>query len=242
MECKRLLTHALGLWRKRGSDPKVAQVLRLLSDVTQQLGFCKEGIEQVREAIGINERLGDTTMQAMCLIKLTFMLHQDGQLDPAEEAASRAINLIPEKGHEFRLCELHRALGGICRSKGEIEKAISHFKTALEIATPFNWNSILFWNHTSLVALFRDNSRLEDAQAHIERAKLYTINSPYTLAYATWMQAVIWYKQKRLEEARSEALRAVNAFEKLGAVSDVEVCRELFQNIQKKLDIPVLSG
>jgi hypothetical protein len=36
------------------------------------------------------------------------------------------------------------------------------------------------------------------------------------------LQAWVWYNQHRLEEARSEALRAADIYEKLGAAKDVE--------------------
>ena len=242
VECKRLLTHSLGLWRERGSDRWVAQVLGFLSDVNRRMGLCKEGIEQAREGVEISSRLGDTPMQVECLTKLAYLLRADKQPDAAEEAASLAVNLIPEKGQEYQLCELHRALGGIYISKDETEKAISHYKMALEIAAPSNWHDVLFWIHVSLAELFRNNGRFQDAQAHIERAKSYTVNSAYYLAHATLLQATIWYGERRLEEARSEALRAANAFEELGAVKDVESCRDLLQIIQKELDVPVLSG
>jgi len=39
------------------------------------------------------------------------------------------------------------------------------------------------------------------------------------------LQAELWYKRDRLEEAKSEALCAVDFFEKLGAVKDQEKCR-----------------
>ena len=238
-ECKRLLTHALGLWREQGNDPMVADSLRSLSNVNWLMGANEEGIEQAREAVEINERLGDTLMQAECLNKLAFLLRSDGQLDAAEEAVSRAINLIGENGDQSLLSESHRALGQIYKSKGETEKAISHFKTAVEIATPFGWHDKLFWNHASLAVLFRDEGRLEDAQAHVEHAKPYTVNSPRYLACVMQLQAGVWYKQHRFEEARSEALRAADCFEKLGAAMDLELCRRLLQAIQKGLDAPV---
>ena len=242
VESKRLLAHALKLWRERESDPKVAQTLRFLSEVNRQMGLCKEGMGQTKEALEFYERLGDTSMQAECLIDLAFLLCEDKQLDGAEAAALRATNLIPEKGQEFRLCESHRVLGDVYQSKGETEKAISHFETALEIATPFDWQAALFWIHHSLALLFRDEGRFQDAQAHTEHAKPYAVDNGYCLARATWIQASIWYKQHRLEEARSEALRAADAFEKAGATRDAEDCRKLLQCIQEELDLLSSSG
>jgi len=53
------------------------------------------------------------------------------------------------------------------------------------------------------------------------------------------LQARVWYNQHRLEEARSEVLRAADVFEKLGAAKDLEGCRKLLQIVQNN---PTASG
>ena len=238
--CKRLLTRAVGLYGKRGDDKSVARALRSLSHTNQIMGLYMEGIEQAREAVEISERLGDTVTQIDSLIGLASLFKSDGQLDAAGETISRAINLIGEKGDQFLLCQSHCTLGEIHGSKGEIEKAIPHFKMALEIATSFNWHDRLFWINLSMVQLFHDEGRFQDAQTCIECAVQYAAHDLYYLAIVAQLQAHIWYKQHRFKEARSEALRAANAFEKLGAAVSIRACGQLLQDIQKELDAPAL--
>ena len=238
VESKRLLNHALRLRREQGNDLMVARVLGFLSGTNRLMGANKEGIEEAKEAAEINERLGDLSMQANCLTGLALLFLGDEQFDAAEEAASQAINLIGEQGDQFQLCESHRVLGLVCQSKGETERAIFHLKTVLEIATPFGWYDHLYWTLESLARLFRDNERFEDAQAHIEHAKSYTVNSTYALGRVAEMQASIWYLQHRFEEARSEALRAIDIYEQLGAVGDLERCRGLAWNPPEEVDAP----
>ena len=103
VEERRLLIHTLKLWREWGYDPWVASTLVQLSDVSRQMGLHKEGIPQAKEALEIRARLGDKRRQAECLAMLSPLLNDDKQLDAAEEAASRAIDLLPEKGEEFRV-------------------------------------------------------------------------------------------------------------------------------------------
>ena len=231
-EYKRVLTHTLQLWRGRGDDRRVAQVLRDLSDVNRLLDLRKEGIECAEEALEISERLGDTTEQAWGLNELAWMLHQDEQLDAAKEAASRALDLFPEKGEEAQVCDCHRVLGNIYRSKDKIEKAIHHFETALKIASSFGWDDRLFWIHYDLAQLFSDQDRFDDANVHIERANPHMGNSAYRLAVAMDRQAQVWYQQDMFEEARSKALRAIDGFEKLGATGDVNDTKDLLQQIE----------
>ena len=188
------------------------------------MGLPKEGIQLGKEALEIYERLDDTMEQAQCLIKLAWLLLSDKQLDAAEEAASRAIDLLPEKGEHDRVCQSHRILGEIYQSKGKTQKAIQRLEVALRIASSFNLHHDLFWVHYSLAELFLDEARFD---AHIEHTKSYTADNAHNLGRAMQLEARVWYRQHRLEEARSEALRAADVFEKLGAVKDLE-CRRKF--------------
>ena len=242
VECKQLLSHALRVERDRRNDSQVAQALGHLSRTNRLMGLHKEGIQQAKEAFEILKRLGETVGQVQCLIELAWLLRGDKQFDAAEESASRAISLIPEQGERFLVCQSHRTLGNIYRSKGETEKAIHHFEVALGIASSSDWYDELFWVHYSLAALFYGKGRFDDANVHLERAKPHAVNSAYDLGYAMELQARVWYKQHRFEEAKSEALRAADVYEKLGAAKVVEECRTLLWRIQKELDSLIASG
>ena len=232
-EGKRLLTHTLKLERERGNDSRVALTLSQLSDVNRWLDNYEEGIQQAKEASEIYRRLDDTTGQANSLNYLTQVLFKANQLGAAENAAFHAINLLPEKGQELSLCRSHRFLGYVYQSKGETEKAIRYFKTALSIASPFDWHDQLFWNHWALARLFRDESRFVEANTHIEEAKSHAADNAYNLGRAMDTQAKIWQRERRLEEARTEALGALEIFEKLGAAGDVKYTRNLLQSLDK---------
>ena len=240
-EEKRLLAHALKLYRERGDDSWVAIALRSLSDVNRQLRLYKEGIQQAEESSEIHERLGDPVAQARSLNVLAGLLHADGQLDAAEKAASRVIDLVPKEGDQFLVCQCHRFLGNIYRSKGEIEKAIHHYETALGIASSSNWHSELFWIHCCLARLFFAGDRFNDAYAHIDHAKSHVTNNPYYLGRAMELQAGFLHRQHRFEVARSEVLRAADAYEKIGAAKDVEDCRRLLRKIEEAMKSGELS-
>ena len=238
-ECKRLASHALELWREREDDDNVAQTLKDLSDTNWLMGLLEEGIEQAKEASEVYERLGDTVEQADCLTHLASLLCDDKQLDAAEEAAFRAIALLSEKDQQYLVCESHQVLGKIYRSKGEVEKAAHHFKVALGIASSFDWHDDLFLVHYSLAELFLDQGRFDDTQAHLERARSHVVDNAYNSGMVMELQAMIWYKQGSLEEAKIDALRAAKVYDKLGATNKMEGCRELLRKIETNV---VASG
>jgi tetratricopeptide (TPR) repeat protein len=235
-EQKRLLTHTLKLVRQRGDDDQVASTLQQLSRVNRKLELYEEGIQQAKEALDIFKRVGKTRLQMNCSISLARLLLDDKQLEAAEDVASRTLDLVTEKGQDHLSCQLHRVLGRIYHSRGEKQKATHHFETAIGIATSFNWHDTLFWNHFDLAEMFRDGGDFGEASTHVRQAKSYTANEPYKLGRATQIQADVWYRQLRLEEAKSEALQALEIHEKLGAAKDAGHCRALLQMVEQAME------
>jgi len=229
------LIHALKLWRERGgSDYLVARTLKRLAGVNWVLGLLEEGIQQAKEVSDIFERRGDVAEQAACLALLGNLFIADNQPDAAEEATMQSINLLG-KGQEYQLCDFHRILGNIFCSKGEREKAIHHFNISLEIAAAFNWPDLLFWTHDSLVKLFRDEDKFDDAHAHIKQAKEHALDNKYFLGRAMEQHSRIWYRQGRHEEAVSEVKCAIEIYGKLGAARDLEDCKDLLRRIERAI-------
>ena len=172
-------------------------------------------------------RLGSTLGQATCY----WLLFQDNRLDTAEAAALHEVGLLPKEGYEYPLCKSHHHLGNIYHHKGQREKAFDHFETALRIASYFNWRDELYWVHFALAALFSDEDEYGCADAHVEAAKLHAGNDAYKLGRAMGTQAVIRYRQSRLEDPRSEGSRALEVYRGLRAAQDVEGCRALLLQI-----------
>lgn len=171
--------------------------------------------------------------QAMSLESLAWLLYSDKQLDAAEKTASKVIDLLGDD-NQLQAAKSHCLLGHISHSKGETEKAVTHYKTALRISPP-NWDAQLSWTHHLLVRLYLDQGRFSDAHTHIEHAKSYAINNKYPLGWTTYTQAKIWYGESILGGAKSGALDAATMFEELGAVGMLENCRKLLCDIEEKV-------
>jgi len=171
----------------------------------------------------------------MRLIDLAKTLYRDGQLDAAEETASRAIDLLPEKGDQLGLCHGHRILGYIYNFKGKTENAIHHLEVSLGIASSLNSDSELCSVHYALARVLAKGGRFNDAHAHVEHAKSHAVNDKYFLACVSGLQARFWKHQRRLEEAKYEALRVLDMFEELGATNDAEEIRRFLGKIDGML-------
>ena len=90
--------------------------------------------------------------------------------------------------------------------------------------------------------LFFDQNRFDDAHAHVERAKSHVINHPYLLGRAMELQALFWYQEGRFKEAKSEASRAVDIYERTEAASNLEDCRALLRDIEEEMKVSGESG
>ena len=235
-EEKRLLTHTLSLQRGWWNYPWAAETTWYLSDANRRLGLYKEGIQQAEELLKMSKRFRVTWGQIHCLKELAWLFLDDGQLDAAENAALQMVDLIPGGGQEFELAQSHRVLGEIYCQKGEKEKSIDHYKTSLRIATTFDWQHHIFDVHQALADLFLAEDKLDDANTHVKQAKSHAVDDPYFLGCAMKLQAQIQYRQRRLEDARFEALGALEVFEKLGAAKDAGDCRELLQEIEQAVE------
>jgi tetratricopeptide (TPR) repeat protein len=115
------------------------------------------------------------------------------------------------------------------QSKGEKEEVVRHFKTALRIVPPFNWHDVLFPIHYNMAEAFLDEDEFDEAIAHIEQAKPFAVDNIHWLGCAIFLQAHVWYRQRRFEDAKSEGLHALKIFEKLNAARDARSCRNHLQ-------------
>ena len=226
-ERKRLLVCASEICRQQGKDSQLAEVLMLVSSTNRDLHLYTEGIQQAEEALERCGRLNNRHGRVNCLQRLAELLYYDGQLGAAEATAPRILDLLSDKGNQFNLCRCYRILGEICLSKGKTEAAINHFEAALGIASSLNSHGQLFWNHYSLARLFFGKNKLDQAHAHIEHAKSYVANDAYLLGRATEQRARFWCKARKFEEAKSEASRALELNERLGATKYAGGCKVL---------------
>jgi tetratricopeptide (TPR) repeat protein len=143
-------------------------------------------------------------------------------------------------GQQFLLCECHRVLSNVYHSEGDRGKAIEHLEVALAISS-HSLDDQMFRIHATLVVLFTERGRLDDAGAHLNQARLHARSNPLNLAHMMELQAYVWYEQRRFEEAGFEALRAVHSFERLGAAVHVESCRKFLGTIWAKIEKSVPS-
>ena len=238
-ESSRLHILTIKFWREQGNDHEVAKTLKFLASANMELYFYAEGISQAEEALEIYEKLDDTTGQVDSLHRLALLLVKDNQADAAEHASSRAIGLPSDGPSQSQLYEHHHIIGHICECRGETEMAIDHHMKALGLARSLNSEDKQASILTCLLGLLIEAGRFDDAQAHIEQLKLHAVNDPVYRGVVIVVQAGIWYRQGKLEEARSELLRTIGSCEEIRVLADSmgdlkEALRGIEEEIRKR--------
>jgi tetratricopeptide (TPR) repeat protein len=229
-----LLTHSLALAKKQNDLYRIGLTLLHLSDAYLELGQYEEGVKQASEALSIAEAYGTPVDKAGSLNMVAWLTYRAGRVDDAEKAANRAISLLlPEKNQELLICQSHRILGEISLAQEKKEEGIRHFKEALRIASPFSWNNHVIWIHHSLALLYSGEGKFDEAQTHIEQAESYAVGNTYFIGRAILLRAWVLYRQRKFEEARSEALRALELFKNLGATTGQGICGSVLENIDQ---------
>ena len=88
--------------------------------------------------------------------------------------------------------------------------------------------------HLSLTSFLPLVRRCVDAQTHVEHANPHTVNNTCLSAHVTDRQARLWARRDGFEEAQSEALHALDVFEKLGAMDNAGATRQLLRWIDAR--------
>ena len=234
-EQKRILIQTLGLWIESEDDYRVADTLISLADANRQVGLHQEGIEQACEALEIFTQLGETGKQTQCLVVIAWLRWKVEEFNTAEAVAFLAMDLSGLHD-QYQLFQCHKILGEIQRSKGNPKKAIHHSEASLRIASALKLHDEVSRAHISLADLYLEEGKLNDAQAHIKRAKSYAGSDMFFLGYGAYVGARILSAQNKPEEAKSEALRAISIFENLGDTDDgVKEIRQLIEEIEEKI-------
>ena len=213
-EAKWSLVHTLKHHRERGDSLLIAETLEFLAHINRHLHLQEEGIPQLKEASEIYERCNNVARQKESLRQLTILFADINQLNLAEEAASRAINLILYKSYTYQNYEIYHVLGHACESRGETDAAITHLEEALGIASSYDWLKRQTETRHCLLLLFLREDRFDDAQVHLEALKpLCSTHHPRCLDQLMVIQAYIRFSQGRIEEAKPELLRLIDVYD-----------------------------
>ena len=183
------------------------------------------------------ERLDDTAEQARCLNILASLSYEDEQLDAAEEAVSCAISqpILPAPQFSLQMRHETEVIQVVVRAG---VGAFDVIVCVVESAFVQEQSRQAIMNPKQLVV---PAERGGDSESHLEMSRLLPLALGFIYVAKNMMRSFLGPSLREKIEARSEALRAIDAYEKLGAAQDLERCRRILREIEEEMKKPVVS-
>lgn len=135
---------------------KLGDIFYLIANSYYELGDYSKAEDAIDEALAYNQK-NSLYFRDYCII-----LAKQGKTDKAQKALEMAVSLDLEDD------SIHYAEGELCVVRGQIEEAVEHFKTTIELTD----DAILQKRAVLLCAsALRDSHRLEEEVALLETAR-----------------------------------------------------------------------
>ena len=215
------LTRALEGERLR-PDRDPTREVRLLTELGRLLHETSDLLrseETLSEAVDLaRARPGDRQELGRALLALAWSRVDRGRYESAEELAAEAIRLLEEVGTPHDLLSAHRVLGNVYWRSGDLKRAESHQRLALDIAeregTPYELGHALVDVANTLVP--QGEVGVEPALAMYGRAaELFaSAEDPSARARVLMNRAVLEYGAGRVEAAFRDLEIALEAAER----------------------------
>lgn len=216
LAAKPMLAQGVELGQRLGADDVLAEGLKILGNVANNLGDLREAIDHYRRSLAIYERLDDKTGIADLHSNLGNMYRRMGRFDEALTEHRVSLALRERIGHSWGVGTSHNNIGEVLRSMGRPDEAVLSLERALE-----TWQAI---GATAAAGLARMNlgaarveagdvdrgrAELRDALVHLEGTK-FLPGAHRDLALAELAAGDIASAERHAQRALALA-RSVNA-------------------------------
>ena len=161
------LIEGVALGRRVGADDVLAEGLKLLGNVANNLGALREAVEQYNLSLEIYERLDDKAGIADLRSNLGNMYRRMGRFDAALSEHRASLTLRERIGHRWGVATSHNNIGEVLRSMGRPAEAVPSLERALE-----TWNAIGASAAAGLARMNLGSARVEAGDVDRGRADL----------------------------------------------------------------------
>jgi tetratricopeptide (TPR) repeat protein len=127
------LEAALAVRREIGDLVGIAQTLEAMGRLAQDQGNLARARELFQEAYDSAREIAERNWNAVVLAHLAEIHHRLGDKDVAGELASRAAELCDEHGDKLRLAEANRCLAATYLMQGDLKRARTCIKYAVDL-------------------------------------------------------------------------------------------------------------
>ena len=132
-DARDVITEGVALGERLGADDAVAEGLKLLGNVANNVGDLRGAIELYERTGAAYERLGDLVGIADIHSNLAMLYRRMDRFAESEAAYRESLALREKVGHVWGIATTHNNLGELHRTRGEPLAAIPSYEQAMEI-------------------------------------------------------------------------------------------------------------
>jgi CHAT domain-containing protein/Tfp pilus assembly protein PilF len=127
------LQEARGHFQAAGDRPGEAEAVTALADVNHRLGKQSQAVELYRDAVSRWRELGDPKREMQTWSDLGLTLWEMSELDPADEALARGLDLARRLGLVYPEADLRNDQCLVLHARGSIQPALACYREALAL-------------------------------------------------------------------------------------------------------------
>jgi tetratricopeptide (TPR) repeat protein len=226
-EAEAAFARALELARYDGDDLLAARATNNLAIIANVRGERDEALALYQLAVAAYQRVGDPRGLASTFHNMAITFRDLGRLDTADEYERRAIEFAREGGDDRLVAMARTGRAELSLRQGDPALAAAGARRAAQdfavLPEPVGEANAL----RLLGAAGLELGRLDDASTALDRALALAVEhgSAVIEAEARASRAELAAAGESLDEARREASRAIEIFERLGALAERDALR-----------------
>ena len=194
-----------------------------VSDALMKLGLFDDALMLARRALSIVEP--ESSKEARVLIMLAFVLDSLGQLDGAEFALQKAVEISQAIGDIESMAIEFGNLGVVYQKKGDLEKAEAMYKKALETNKKIGRKCGMQADYTNLSILYSELGKLTEAEDMLRKVQQVSEFADYRVIGATYVELGMARKKNgRLDQSEEYLRNGLQWYEKRGDIEGKAAC------------------
>jgi tetratricopeptide (TPR) repeat protein len=187
-----------------------------LAEVYFNRGMVYDALNRLDEACSQLQRAVDTgndNQKIRAIFQLSGNSVSAGKFEQAEQEAREGLRLAQRSDMKNLFTRGYISLAYVCHSRGDYDKAISHYNQAIESARVYSGRKDMAFAQVNLGGLLIQQGRIDDGLREVEAAQSFFHSADYPDYRSEELQALIIIARARRKQGDYEA--AQSAYEKL---------------------------
>ena len=230
-------------------EPLYSEALRAKGTVLYQTGYLKEGLEALKQAVKISERVKNIEDTARILVEIGAIHERLGQFPAAGNAYEKSLAYWQSSGDSIWISTILNNLGVLQHSSGEFIKSFSNLEKSMHYSRMTGNQRMEGYALASIGDLYKDLEAFDEASEAYQKAMeiAQQIDDLYLIFYLKTASARLAVSQQQFSKAELLIRTASTLAKKSGSAFDshkvileqssLDFAAKKYQSIIENLDL-----